>query len=210
MDPLPGDRVVVRYRLGTGGPDDWRAVPNPAVTRGPALSDLTGILLSATAEELVVERDGVAEHVPAAAITSVRQLSVRVVRNSAIRAVERTLTDAAEAAERTWIDGWLVSAGPDPAAVRATSAVPLLFGASAAALDGIRAWYAGRDLPARVVVADRLLRPSQVSASPGTGYEVLLGPDGTPVEVPESDQDERLRLRADGFGLHHTVRVLDL
>lgn len=212
MEPLPGDRVVVRYRLGVGGPDDWRAAsgPNPAFERAPTLSDLTGILASATPDGLVIERDGVPEYVPAAAVTSIRQLSARVVRNSEIRAVERILTDAVAAAERAEVDGWTVSADPSSAAVRANAAVPLEFGANAAGLDRVRDWYASRGIAARAVVPERLLRTAEASASAGAAYEVLVAPDGTPVEVPGVDRGERLRRRADGYALHHTFRLIDL
>jgi len=212
MDPLPGDRVVVRYRLGAGGPDDWRAAsgPNPAFERAPTLSDLTGILVSATPDALVIERDGVAERVPVDAVTSIRQLSARVVRNSQIRAVERALTEAAPAAERAEVDGWVVSADPSSAAVHAHAAVPLEFGANAAGLDRVREWYAARGIAARALVPERLLRTAEVSGAAGAAYEVLEAPDGTPVAVPGDDRTERMRLRAAGYTLHHTFRLIDL
>lgn len=175
MDPLPGDRVVVRYRLNSGGPDDWRATANPALSRTPSLSDLTGVLIDDDGAALVVERDGAAERIPHAAITSVRQLSRRVVRNSQIREVERALTAATPAAERVVLDGWTVSADPGSTALRANAAVPLEFGASAAALDRVRGWYADRGRPALVVVPERLLRTAEVSPRPGAEYEVLVG-----------------------------------
>ncbi|GAC57003.1 hypothetical protein GOHSU_14_01700 [Gordonia hirsuta DSM 44140 = NBRC 16056] len=212
MDPLIGDRVVIRYRLGAGGPDDWRAGsgPNPAFTHAPTLSDITGILREHDGQALVIERDGRAESVPVAAITSLRQLSAQTVRNSQIRRVERALTDATVAAERVEVDGWVLSADPASSAPRATAAVPLGFGTNTTALDTIAEWYRLRGLPTRVIAPERLLRLADLGAGPGIGYEVLTRDGTTPVEVPGSDLDERRRLRAEGYGLHHTFMLLTL
>ncbi|MFT3660948.1 MAG: GCN5 family acetyltransferase [Gordonia sp. (in: high G+C Gram-positive bacteria)] len=210
MDPLPGDRVVVRYRLGAGGPDDWREAPNPALAHTPTLSDLTGFLVERGPDGLVVERDGRIETVPAEAITSLRTLSARTVRNAQIRAVERVLTDAVPAAERAEIDGWTLSATPGAQDPRACAAVPIEFGAAAAALDRIAAWYAERGLPGRVVVADRLLRTADLPAPATAEHEVLVGPDGDPVELAGDDLPARTRWRERGYRLHHTVAVVDL
>lgn len=230
MQPLAGDRVVIRYRLGAGGPDDWRAAPNPALAHTPSLSDLTGILRERTPEALIVEREGVEETVPIAAITSVRLLSRTVVRNSQIRAVERTLTEQTPAAERADLDGWSVSRDPDSALLRAGAAVPVGFGSSAAGLDRVRAWYAERGGGGWLIVPERLLRLADVTGgtAPGGGstagggaaagngdtdgieYEVLVAPDGRPAQVRGDDLAERRRLRAAGYGLHHTFRALPL
>lgn len=207
--------MVVRYRLGAGGPDDWRADsgPNPSFTRAPSLSDITGFLRAADAELIVVERDGQLEQIPTAAITSLRQLSARAVRNSEVRVVERQLTEAAGGEEMATIDGWAVSAAPNAAPnhanPRANAAVPLDFGASTAALDLIRAWYAARGLPAHLVVAARLL-PGAQSLGAETEYEVLTDADGAAAEVLATDTEARLRLRAKGFALHHTTLAIDL
>ncbi|MCK0438759.1 GCN5 family acetyltransferase [Gordonia alkaliphila] len=213
-DPLVGDRVVVRYRLGAGGPADWRATPNPAPTparsHAPTLSDLTGLLIDASAERLILERDGVAETVPTAAIVSIRQLSTRTVRNSAIRTVERTLTETVPAAARVEFDGWLLSADPTSEALRANAAVPAGFGAHAAAAPQLRAWYAERGAPTRIVVPDRLLRLADLTDRAGDEYEVLIDPTDAPVQVPVADRAERLRLRAAGHWLHHTFTLIEL
>ncbi len=227
MQPLPGDRVVVRYRLGAGGPDDWRAAPNPALAHSPSLSDLTGLLVAATPATLVIERDGVAETVPAAAVTSIRLLSRSVVRNSQIRAVLRALTDAAPAMHRADVADWSVSCDPAGDRLWANAAVPLGFAASAAGLGAVRAWYAERGAPGRVIVPERLLRPADVAAalapgadsadiesagieSGGVEYEVLVDTAGRPAAVPGDDLAARRRLREQGYGLHHTFRVLPL
>ncbi|WP_440712823.1 GNAT family N-acetyltransferase, cg3035/Rv0428c family [Gordonia sp. FQ] len=210
MDPLAGDRIVVRYRLGEGGPGDWRPAPNPALERSPSLSDLTGILVDETADALLVERDGTVERLPRAAITSIRQLSRRVVRNSAIRDVERVLTEAAPAAERDEFDGWTVSADPESTALRANTAVPLGREARAADVGRVRDWYTRRGLSARVVVPERLLRTAEIAPRPGTEYEVLVDDAGAAVEVPGDDRDARRSWRARGYGLHHTFQVLEL
>ncbi|MFZ2509960.1 MAG: GCN5 family acetyltransferase [Gordonia sp. (in: high G+C Gram-positive bacteria)] len=210
MQPLPGDRVVVRYRLGAGGPDDWRAASgsNPSFTRAPSLSDITGFLRSSDTAALSIERDGVLEQVPVAAITAIRQLSARTVRNTEVRAVERRLTDAVGAAETATLDGWTVLHSPDSSAVRANAAVPLEFGANAGALEKIRAWYTERGSTPRVIVPERLLRSAEFPG-PAQEYEVLTNNDEV-VEVSGGDLDERMRLRESGFGLHHTFLMIEL
>lgn len=209
MQPLPGDRVVVRYRLGAGGPDDWRADsgPNPSFAHTPSLSDITGVLRRADGRSLWIERDGTEERVPVSAIVSLRQLSMRTVRNSEIRAVERRLTESARATETATIDGWTATYSPDSDAVRANAAVPLELGASAAALRAIGAWYAERGRAARIVVPERLLRSAEIPGS-RREYEALTRA-GELAEVPGDAADERRRLRANGFGLHHTFWVID-
>lgn len=210
MQPLAGDRVVVRYRLGAGGPDDWRQAPNPALTHTPSLSDLTGVLVSATRDHLDIDRDGTVERVPAAAITSIRQLSRQVVRNSQIRDVQRTLTEAEPAAERATVAGWIVSADPDSTALRANSAVPLEFGASAAALEEIGDWFARRERPAVAIIPERLVRTGDIGTDRGREFEVLVDSAGDPVEVAGDDLAARTRWRERGYGLHHTFRVVKL
>ncbi|MFC0314367.1 GCN5 family acetyltransferase [Gordonia phosphorivorans] len=210
MQPLSGDRVVVRYRLGAGGPADWRATPNPALSHTPTLSDLTGILVEASAERLVLERDGATETVPVAAIVSLKQLSTRTVRNSAIREVERTLTEAAPAAERIEVDGWVLSADPSATDPRADAAIPLGFGANAATLPQVREWYAARGRPTRILAPERLFRIADLGADGGTDFEVLIGPTGAPVQVLGTDLAERRRLRAAQHWLHHTVTLIEL
>ena len=104
-EPFVGDRVVVRYRLGPGAPEDWRPAPNPATTSGPSLSDVTGIVTDGGTPELIrLDRDGIVVEIPRPAITSVRVLSRRTVRNSDIRAVEYAAAHAWPGTDSRWID----------------------------------------------------------------------------------------------------------
>lgn len=224
--PTVGDRVVIRYRLGADAPADWRDSANPPVAEGrPGQSDITGILRDRDAEAVTVERDGVAHRVPAAAISSIRLLSRRVVRNSEIREIERTLMLAASTAERGSIDGWLANgAGPD---LRSGAVAPIDFGSTAAGLRPALDWLEARGLPGRVVLADRLLRPAGLGAATATAYEVLVGPQPRPDSEPAdlgpwsllsdgvaaatvaaTDDAARAAWRARGFELHHTCRLL--
>lgn len=227
--------MVVRYRLGVGAPADWRQGPNPAMVAGPSQSDITGLLRERTDELLTVEREGELHQLPVAAIVSVRLLSRRVVRNSEIREVERTLM-AAAADHCDEIAGWLVNAHPDHPVtdrraaghLRSAAGAPIEFGSTAAGLPEVVAWFAVRGLPPRLMVADRLLRTSSLSTVPSTveAYEVLVGPapDGeTPpgdwslladgvaaATVSAVDDSSRAAWRRLGFELHHTCRLLTL
>ncbi|MBM7368061.1 GNAT family N-acetyltransferase, cg3035/Rv0428c family [Gordonia hydrophobica] len=227
--PAVGDRVVIRYRLGDDAPADWRDAPNPPVADGPSQSDITGILRERTDDAYVIERDGRLHRLPVTAISSVRLLSRRVVRNSEIREVERALMLAAPAAERDEIDGWLLNApGDDAGHVRSGVAAPIDFGSTSAGLPGAVAWLTVRGLPARVMLAERLLRPSALGAAIGVdaAYEVLIGPEPTgptptgdwsliadrvaAATVSTADDPARDAWRARGFELHHTCRLLTL
>ena len=225
--PKVGDRVVIRYRLGDDAPADWRASPNPPVPDGPSQSDITGILREHTDDAYVIERDGRLHRLALAAISSVRLLSRRVVRNSEIREVERALMLAASAAERDEVEGWLVNApGAESRDLRASVAAPIEFGSTSAALPGVVAWFSVRGLTPRILLAERLLRVSSLGARVGTdeSYEVLIGPEPTG-QVPDgdwapisdgvaaatiaaSDDAARSAWRAIGFELHHTCRLL--
>ncbi|MFT4086355.1 MAG: GCN5 family acetyltransferase [Gordonia sp. (in: high G+C Gram-positive bacteria)] len=231
MHPAVGDRIVVRYRLGAGGPDDWRAAPNPTLTDGPSLSDITGVLLSMDDQTLVVERDGRPHDVPRSAITSIRQLSRRVVRNSQIRDVERVLSQAWGPTET--LDGWVLTGRTGPAVPRAASATPLEFGADGRAVDAVRAWYTARDLPPVALLPDRLTTGGAFPAPNGPAYEVLTADTPTAgtaelrvradddavtlvlgelnaVEVRADDEPARAWWRLAGFDLHHTYRLTAL
>ncbi len=161
-DPLVGDRIVVRYRLGDATPDDWRGDP------AAALSDVTGVLRD-DGDPLVLERDGAAEAIPRSAVTSVRLLSRFTVRNSEIRSAEVAAAAAWPGVESAMVSGWLLRAGHGFTR-RANSAVPIEFGAGtdATTLTAIREWYAARGLPAEaersLAAARRLADVAGVSA----------------------------------------------
>ncbi|ALG83555.1 hypothetical protein [Gordonia phthalatica] len=230
--PKVGDRVVIRYRLGDGAPADWRrtpAAPGADGSDGPTHSDITGILREHTDDAYVIERDGQSHRLAIAAISSVRLLSRRVVRNSEIREVERTLMLAAAAAERDDVDGWLVNAPADgPHNLRSAAAAPIEFGSTSAALPGVVAWFIARGLTPRVMLAERLMRVSSLGVGVGRDepYEVLIGPEPTgdtpdgdwslisegvaAATVAADDDVARTAWRALGFELHHACRLLTL
>lgn len=165
-----GDRVVVRYRLGAAAPADWRSAPNPCagVPGAPTQSDITGRLID-DGDPLRIERAGVVESVPRAAITSIRLLSAVAVRNSEIRALEYAAAAAWPGSRHEWIDGWLVRAGSGISR-RANSAVPLDRSAStdAATLSAIDRWYAERHLPPLLAMPERLL-PQPITGRAASG-----------------------------------------
>ncbi|HMS74827.1 MAG: GNAT family N-acetyltransferase [Gordonia sp.] len=157
-EPLIGDRVVVRYRLGADTPADWRGAPNPATTSGPSLSDVTGVVVGDGADRIRLDRDDTVVEIPRSAVTSIRVLSLRTVRNSEIRAVEYAAAHAWPGTESQWIDGWLVRAGGGYTR-RANCAVPIDIGARAdgPTLSAITDWYRDRSLPPQLAWPDRLL-----------------------------------------------------
>ncbi len=176
-EPFVGDRVVVRYRLGPGAPEDWRPAPNPATTSGPSLSDVTGIVTDGGTPELIrLDRDGTVVEIPRPAITSVRVLSRRTVRNSDIRAVEYAAAHAWPGTESGWIAGWLVRAGGGYTR-RANCAVPVDIGARAdgATLTAIADWYRARSLPPQLAWPDRLLPAAHLPGLLEQPVQVLTG-----------------------------------
>lgn len=162
-----GDRVVVRYLLGDSTPADWRG--NPAA----AQSDVTGVLLD-DSDPLRIRRDDEELSIPSAAITSVRLLSAKPVRNSEIRALEHAAAAAWPGVETAWIDGWFVRAGHGFSR-RANSAVPLQRNArpDAPTLRRIAGWYAERDLPTLLALPERLIPPTAVSGDPDVEVQIL-------------------------------------
>lgn len=221
MQPLVGDRVVVRYRLGGDAPADWRPAPNPAVA-GPSQSDVTGVLLD-DGDPMILERDGEPVRLPRSAITSVRVLSAVTARNSEIREVLAALAAAEPAGESEIVAGWLCRTDVDGAAA---PALPVQTGAGPAGLISVSDWYRRRGLVPVIAAVDRLLGRSAPGVRP-TGGEIAVltaGPDHTdaatvadlPVvtatvrgrpmliaAVPADDVEAGLRLRQASFGLHH-------
>ena len=186
-EPFVGDRVVVRYRLGAGAPADWRRAPNPATTSGPALSDVTGIVADGGSPDLMrLDRDGTVVEIPRPAITSVRVLSRRTVRNSDIRAVEYAAAHAWPGIESQWLDGWLVRAGGGYTR-RANCAVPIELGARAdgPTLTAIADWYRARSLPPQLAWPDRLLPAAHLPGPLEQPVQVLTGRIGEITVVAE-------------------------
>lgn len=164
---VAGDRVVVRYLLGDATPADWRG--DPAAAR----SDVTGVLLD-DSDPLRIRRDDEELSIPFAAITSVRLLSAKPVRNSEIRALEHAAALAWPGVETEWVDGWLLRAGHGFSR-RANSAVPLARHArpDAATLRHIGEWYADRGLPPLLASPDRLIPSGSVPGDPGVEVQML-------------------------------------
>ncbi|MFW0794182.1 GNAT family N-acetyltransferase [Gordonia sp. CPCC 205515] len=187
-EPFAGDRVVVRYRLGAATPSDWRPAANPA-THGPSLSDVTGILVD-DGDPLVIERDGVAESIPRAEITSIRVLSRVTVRNKEIRNLEVAAADAWPGTETARFDGWLLRAGGGFTR-RANSALPVEFGAAAggSTMRAIRDWYAARDLPAVIAAPERLLPGGQIDGRLLGGEVQVLAADLDALDVASRSGD---------------------
>ncbi len=152
VDGAPGDRVVVRFAKGDGAPGDWRR--DPSATR----SDVTGTLVSADADAIVVERDGERVTVPRDLVLAVRVLPDRAVRTSEIRELETAAAHGWPGTDRVTVDGWLLRAGGGWSR-RANSAVPLAFGVTAdvATLSVIRRWYDDHGLPPTIATVDRVL-----------------------------------------------------
>ncbi|QRY62796.1 GCN5 family acetyltransferase [Gordonia sp. PDNC005] len=216
-DPVVGDRVVVRYRLTHETPADWRDSPNPALPHSPTLSDVTGVLVAADADRFVVRRDDVEHTIPRAAITAVRTLSRRVVRNSEIRDVERALC-AAAGGDHIEIDGWSLQAGG--VGLRGDLAVPVGVTASSVALPEVRSWYADRGRQPRALLPDRLVRSGSIPVvDAGFDVEVLVAdmaptvdaiefaPDRWATTLATGDRTAREAARRAGLVLHHTAHI---
>jgi len=208
MDALAGDRVVVRYRLDAGGPDDRRPAPNPPLEHSPSLSDITGILVAADDAALVIRRDGVDHPVPRTAVTSLRLLSAEVVRNSQIRTVQAELATGLTG-ERAEIDGWELVADPDSSSPRAVSAAPVGPGAHPVSLPALADWFSARGLRGAVVLPERLTRPGDGPPG-GAEYEVLTAAGLPPAEALGTDLPARQSLRAQGYRRHHSYRLVPL
>lgn len=152
VDGAPGDRVVVRFAKRDGAPGDWRR--DPSATR----SDVTGTLVSADADGIVVERDDERVTIPRALVVAVRVLPDRAVRTSEIRELETAAAHGWPGTDRVTVDGWLLRAGGGWSR-RANAAVPLAFGVTAhvATLSVIRRWYDDHGLPTTIAAVDRVL-----------------------------------------------------
>lgn len=173
-DPVsvrPGVRVVVRRLTGRA-----------AESGRPEVSDVIGTLKSV--DPLVVKPaprkrepgqqalDPV--EIDAASVVVLKTLSAKPVRNSDIRAVEEAIAEAFPGIDNAWVEGWLCRAG-DGITERSNTAVPL--GPNAALQPvpeaGIREFYARHELPAALMVPDRIGRTAE--NLPGVrGPEILV------------------------------------
>lgn len=161
-----GDRVIVRRHL----PD----------TPGH-LTDVIGHVISVS--PLRVRPQSVGGFVstsdfveiPSELIQVIKVLPPRRVRNSEIRAIEVATAKAFPGVEHTWVDGWLLRAG-DGITERSNSAAPLgpSAGLSAVPLAAIQDFYQRHNLPARMLLPDRIA-PAATRFATSAGWE--FGPD---------------------------------
>jgi hypothetical protein len=221
--PDPGTRVTVRYRRAEGSV--------------PPLTDAVGVLLAVDPLVRVRTKTGAVVEFAPADVVALRALTDAPVRTSDIRALERAAAAACPGDEHTWLDGWLLRAGPG-AGPAANSAMPLDISARITAIPEIVAWYERRGLAPRLAVPERLL-----SLPPGATVElteqILVrdlapgAPDGTRwvglsaalheealaraasrgatrafVELDDGDADRIALARSLGFRLHHRRRYV--
>ncbi|MGC5024702.1 GNAT family N-acetyltransferase [Tsukamurella sp. DT100] len=158
--PAPGDRVVVRRLLPSGQASD---------VIGTLLSDGDPLLVRA-------DRDGAEHAVPRAEIIRWKTVPPRPVRASEIRSLDLARARSWWSVEREWIDGWLCRAAVGLPGHRANAAAPLHPDAALDRLDGVRAWYAARDLPLRLTLSDRVLPGASGLAPVVQPTEVLIAP----------------------------------
>ena len=141
--PDLGTRVTVRYRRRAGSI--------------PPLTDAVGRLLAVDPVVRVRTKTGAMVECAPADVVALRILTDAPVRTSEIRALEHAAAAAWPAAEQTWLDGWLLRAGP-AVELEANSAVPLDISARTDTIPAIVAWYADRRMTPRLAIPDRLLR----------------------------------------------------
>lgn len=174
-----GRRVVVRYRLPEGHPQQFTDVIGELVSQDP-LQVRTG--------------NGATVTVAADQVVAWKLLGPRPIRIGEIRALEAAAIDGWPGTERAWFDGWLCSAG-DGYSHRANSAVPLGDAGRGAALDmrtlqRIGEWYAERRQPILLRLPDRL-----APAPPGWrvwGETVVLGIDIANFVLPQGPSMVRI------------------
>ncbi|MCV7445121.1 GNAT family N-acetyltransferase [Mycobacterium paraense] len=218
--PDPGTRVTVRYRRAEGSV--------------PPLTDAVGVLLAVDPLVRVRTKTGAVVEFAPADVVALRALTDAPVRTSDIRALERAAAAAYPGDEHTWLDGWLLRAGPG-AGPAANSAMPLDISARITAIPEIVAWYERRGLAPRLAIPERLL-----SLPPGATVELTeqilvrdLAPGGTRwvglsaalhedalaraasrgatrafVELDDGDADRIALARSLGFRLHHRRRYV--
>lgn len=183
--PDPGDRVVIRRLLPSG-----------------QASDIIGTLLS-DGDPLVVraDRDGAEHAVPRADVVRWKAVPPRPVRASEIRSLDLARARSWWSVEREWVDGWLCRAAPGLSGHRANAAAPLHPDAALDRLDGVRAWYAARDLPLRLTLSDRVLPGASGLAPAVQPTEVLIAPtvaDGADPEIRFADAPDAAWLALTG------------
>ena len=140
--PDLGTRVTVRYRRPAGSV--------------PPLTDAVGHLLAVDPVVRVRTKTGAVVEFAPADVVAFRTLTDAPVRTSEIRALEHAAAAASPGDERTWLEGWLLRAGPG-GELAANSAVPLDISAQVSTVPAIVDWYHRRGLTPRLAIPDRLL-----------------------------------------------------
>jgi N-acetylglutamate synthase len=140
--PDLGTRVTVRYRRPAGSV--------------PPLTDAVGHLLAVDPVVRVRTKTGAVVEFAPADVVALRTLTDAPVRTSQIRALEHAAAAASPGAERAWLHGWLLRAGPG-GDLATNSAVPLDISAQLSAVPAIVAWYHRRGLTPRLAMPNRLL-----------------------------------------------------
>ena len=174
----PGTRVAVRY-----------ALPEPDRLTGAHLTDVTGTLVEATDERIVVDAARGRVEVPRAAVVATRIIPPRPSRRGAphrslsLEDLERVMTGAWPPVERAALGAWTLRAGLGFTA-RANSA--LAVGAPdrplPAAVDAVAEWYRARRLPPLLTVpypsgttlSDDDVAAAAMAAGWSAGDEVLV------------------------------------
>ncbi|GAB2701279.1 N-acetylglutamate synthase, CG3035 family [Nocardia thraciensis] len=178
-DIPPGRRVVVRYRLPSGYPQQF--------------TDVIGELMSVD-PPTVRTADGQTVSIAADRVVAMKPLGTRPIRTREIRALEAAATDGWPGPRHTRIDGWLAAAG-NGYTNRANSAVPLGNSEGPATthpdtLHRIGRWYTEQGLPLRLRLPDRL-----APVPPGWrtwGETAVLGLDIDNVVLPQGPSMVRI------------------
>lgn len=195
----PGTRVAVRYALA-----------EPDAATGAHLTDVTGTLVEATAERIVVDSRHGRVAVPRATVVATRIIPPRPSRRGAphrslsLEDLERVMTGAWPPVERARLGNWVLRAGHGFTA-RANSALavgspdrPL-----AAAVDAVAGWYSARallpqiavPLPVGAALADDDVAAAATAAGWLAGEEVLVQTAATRTVISAcSDATARLEL----------------
>lgn len=174
----PGTRVAVRY-----------ALPEPDGATGAHLTDVTGTLVEATEERIVVDASRGRVEVPRTAVVATRIIPPRPSRRGAphrslsLEDLERVMTGAWPPVERAALGAWTLRAGHGFTA-RANSA--LAVGepdrSLPTAVDAVAEWYTARGLrplltvpyPRGMTLSEDDVAAAAMAAGWSAGEEVLV------------------------------------
>ena len=187
--PDLGTRVTVRYRRPRGSV--------------PPLTDAVGHLLAVDPVVRVRTKTGAVVEFPPGDAVALRVLTDAPVRTSQIRAVEHAAAAAWPGLAHSWLDGWLLRAGPG-AGLAVNSAAPLNISAHVGTVPAIVAWYQDRGLTPRLAIPDRLFPlPPGVT---GEHEERVLVRDAADAGSDEPDPSIALSARPDDAWLRVSRR----